>query len=186
MNAYWELYLAFAKMGAVLFGGGYAMLPLLEREVVHKRGWATHEEMLDYISIGQSTPGIIAINICSFLGYRRKGLLGAFVATLGFVTPSLLIISLIAGVLTECSHLPLVQHALGGIRIVVGALIVEALFTFYKGAIKDRWGLAIALLAFGLSLAFRPSPVYIVLAGSIAGLLIYSRGKPHPATGGRT
>lgn len=178
MKAYLELFLAFAKMGVVLFGGGYAMLPLLEKEVVDKRGWATRDEILDYLAIGQTTPGIIAINICSFLGYRRKGWGGAFVATLGFVFPALVIISIIAGVLAELSDLPVVQHAFGGIRIVVAALIADTLVKFSKGAIKDRWGILLGLFALGGSLFFRTSPILIVLTASLVGILIYRVRNP--------
>lgn len=177
MKAYWELFFAFAKMGAVLFGGGYAMLPLLEKEIVEKRRWASHQDLLDYFAIGQSTPGIIAINVCTFLGYRRKGWPGAFVATFGFVFPALVLISIIAGVLTGIAHLPIVQHAFGGIRIVVTALIADALFKFSKGAIKDKCGIIISLLAFAASLFFKASPILIVLTAALAGMLVYRTGN---------
>ena len=119
MNIFADMFVTFAKVGVMTFGGGYAMLPILQREVVEKKGWATEEELVDYFAIGQCTPGIIAVNTATFIGQKNKGVLGGIISTLGLVFPSLIIISLLAGVIYAFSHLVWVQHAFGGIRICV-------------------------------------------------------------------
>lgn len=173
MKDYLDLLWAFCKMGAVTFGGGYALLPIIQRELVDRRSWVSMEEILDYFAIGQCTPGIIAVNVSTFVGYKRKGAPGAVVATLGFVLPSLVIITAIAGLLSTFADNPWTQKAFAGIRVAVGALIADAVFTLYKGAVKNLPGLVICILAFGLSAAFRASPVLIILAAGAAGLLLF-------------
>ncbi len=123
---YWELFWTFAKIGAFTFGGGYAMLPMIQAEVVSKKHWATDDDILDYFAVGQCTPGVIAVNTASFVGYYRKGIPGCIAATLGVIFPSLVIILVIAALLSSFASIPLVQHALGGIRIAVAVLIVQA------------------------------------------------------------
>ena len=113
MKEYWELFYSFAKIGAFTFGGGYAMLPLIQREVVEKKHWATEEEIMDYYAVGQCTPGIIAVNTATFIGYYKKGIIGGIFATLGVIFPSIVIILLIASLLQNFSDLAIVQHALG-------------------------------------------------------------------------
>ena len=112
MKELWSLFLTFAKVGVMTFGGGYAMLPILQREVVENKGWATDEELTDYFAIGQCTPGVIAVNTATFIGYRYKGLAGGILATLGVISPSILIISVIAVCLSNFADIPVVQHAL--------------------------------------------------------------------------
>ena len=112
MNLYLDLFLTFAKVGVCTFGGGYAMLPILQREVVENKGWATEEELTDYFAIGQCTPGVIAVNTATFIGYKYKGIIGGILTTLGVVFPSLIIITLIAAFLSNFAHIPAVQHAL--------------------------------------------------------------------------
>lgn len=119
MNILADLFLTFAKVGVMTFGGGYAMLPILQREVVETKGWVTEEELMDYFAIGQCTPGVIAVNTATFVGQKTKGILGGIIATIGVVFPSLIIISLLAGVIEAFSHLTIVQHAFGGIRVCV-------------------------------------------------------------------
>ena len=123
MNEYLELVVTFFKIGIMTFGGGYAMLPMIQREVVEKRGWATEEEILNYYAIGQCTPGVIAVNTATFIGDSRKGVIGGFLATLGVVMPSLIIISIIAAVLNNFAEIEAVQHALAGIRVAVVVLV---------------------------------------------------------------
>ncbi len=137
MNIYPDLFLTFAKVGGMTFGGGYAMLPILQREVVENKGWATEEELADYFAIGQCTPGIIAENTATFIGQKNKGIGGGIIATLGLVFPSLVIISLLAGVITAFSHLAWVNHAFGGIRVCVCVLILNGVAKLYKKAVID-------------------------------------------------
>ena len=167
-----SLFLTFAKVGVMTFGGGYAMLPILQREVVENKGWATDEELTDYFAIGQCTPGVIAVNTATFIGQKKGGIAGGIVATLGVVFPSLLIIVALAGVITSFSHLTWVQHAFAGIRVCVCVLIFNAVLKLWKSAVKDVWGLLIFLAVLAASLLTSLSPVWYVLAAGVAGVLI--------------
>ena len=167
-----SLFLTFAKVGVMTFGGGYAMLPILQREVVENKGWATDEELTDYFAIGQCTPGVIAVNTATFIGQKRAGIAGGIVATLGVVFPSLLIIVALAGVITSFSHLTWVQHAFAGIRVCVCVLIFNAVLKLWKSAVKDVWGLLIFLAVLAACLLTSLSPVWYVLAAGVAGVLI--------------
>ena len=141
-----ELFLTFAKVGVMTFGGGYAMLPILQREVVENKGWATEEELADYFAIGQCTPGVIAVNTATFIGRKKDGVPGGIVATLGVVFPSLVIISLLAGVITRFSELVWVKNAFAGIRVCVCVLIFNAVWKLGKKAVIDKWTAGIFLL----------------------------------------
>ena len=171
-----DLFLTFAKVGVMTFGGGYAMLPILQREVVEKKGWATEEELMDYFAIGQCTPGIIAVNTATFVGQKYKGILGGIVATLGVAFPSIIIITLLAGVIEVFSHLEWVQHAFGGIRVCVCVLILNAVVKLWKKAVVDKITLVIFLLV-AVGGYFTPiSPVVFVVAAAIAGIVLKSMG----------
>ena len=137
MNLYLDLFLTFAKVGVCTFGGGYAMLPILQREVVENKGWATEEELTDYFAIGQCTPGVIAVNTATFIGYKYKGIIGGILTTLGVVFPSLIIITLIAAFLSNFAHIPAVQHALAGVNACVVALITSSVIKLGKSTVKD-------------------------------------------------
>lgn len=167
-----KLYLLFAKMGSVCFGGGYAMLPILQRELVDKRHYATEEEILDYYAIGQCTPGVIAINTATFIGNKLYGVKGAVAATLGFVTPSIIIITIISALLTNFAHIPVVARAFTGIRICVAVLIVNATVKLWKTAINDWIGIIICILVFVFSAFAGISPIIFVILAGIAGIVI--------------
>ena len=167
-----DLFLTFAKVGVMTFGGGYAMLPILQREVVDNKGWATEEELMDYFAIGQCTPGVIAVNTATFIGQKNKGILGGIVATLGVVFPSLIIISLLAGVIEAFSHIVWVQNAFGGIRVCVCVLIFNAVTKLWKKSVVDEATLVIFLAVFAGSVFLELSPVLYVLLAGIAGVLI--------------
>ena len=171
-----DMFLTFAKVGVMTFGGGYAMLPILQREVVENKGWATEEELMDYFAIGQCTPGVIAVNTATFIGQKLKGIPGAIFATIGVVFPSLIIISLLAGVIEAFSHLVWVQNAFGGIRVCVCVLIANAVVKLYKKAVVDKVTLAIFLLVTLGSTLIDVSPVVFVLAAAVAGIAIKSLG----------
>ena len=176
MNIILDMFLTFAKVGVMTFGGGYAMLPILQREVVEKKGWATDEELMDYFAIGQCTPGIIAVNTATFIGQKNKGVIGGIFATLGVVFPSLIIISLLAGAIEAFSHLVLVQHALAGIRVCVCVLILNAVVKLYKKAVVDPVTLilfiVITLAAFLLDIS---AVIFVVLA-AVLGIVIKALG----------
>ena len=158
------------------FGGGYAMLPILQREVVDNKGWATDEELMDYFAIGQCTPGVIAVNTATFIGQNLKGIWGGIFATLGVVFPSVVIISVLAGVIERFSHIVWVQHAFGGIRVCVCVLICNAVVKLYKKAVVDQRTLVIFLLV-ALGSYFTPlSPVIFVGAAAVAGIVLQNLG----------
>ncbi len=167
-----DLFLTFAKVGVMTFGGGYAMLPILQREVVDNKHWATEEELVDYFAIGQCTPGVIAVNTATFIGQKNKGILGGIVATLGVVFPSLIIISLLAGVIEAFSHLEWVQHAFGGVRVCVCVLIINAVVKLFKKSIVDWKTLAIFLLVTAGSTFTSLSPVVFIVIAAVLGLAI--------------
>ncbi len=172
MKELFDLFFTFARIGAFTFGGGYAMLPMLQREVVQSRKWATEDEVLDYFAIGQCTPGVIFVNTATFIGYKQKGLLGAIFATAGGVFPSFVIIMIIAAVLTNFAHLPIVQYAFGGIRVVVGVLICNAVMGMWKKSVVDKLGIVLALFSFLVVTFTNLSPVYMVLLGAVVGILV--------------
>ena len=172
MRELWELFITFAKVGVMTFGGGYAMLPILQREVVENKGWATDEELTDYFAIGQCTPGVIAVNTATFIGQKKKGIVGGIFTTLGVVFPSVVIISLLAGIIEAFSHIVWVQHAFGGIRVCVCVLIFNAVLKLWKSAVKDVWGLVIFLCVLAASVLLDLSPVVYVLFAAVAGILI--------------
>lgn len=167
-----KLLLTFAKVGVMTFGGGMAMLPILQREVVENRGWATEEELADYYAIGQCTPGIIAVNTATFVGHKIGGFFGAMAATAGVVLPSIIIILILAGIIGEFSHVAAVQHAFAGVRVCVCVLIFNAVVKLWKNAVKDAKAALIFAAALALTLLTDITPVVPVLAAAVAGILI--------------
>lgn len=187
------LYGAFFRIGLMMFGGAYSMLPLLEREVVDRYRWVTREELLDYFAISQCTPGIISVNAATLIGYNERGFRGSLCATLGVITPAIIIITVIASVLSGFAEIPAVIHAFAGIRVAVAALILSAVVKLFKDNVlrkpKDNDGVKAAiavnavpvilcLLAFVLVAVFGSSPVYVVVGAAAAGLLMYGRRMP--------
>ena len=168
-----ELYWTFVQIGCVTFGGGYAMLPILERELVDKRHWTTMDDLRDYFSIGQCTPGIIALNVSTFIGEKRKGVPGALVATMGFLTGPIVIILIIAAFLTNFAQLEVIQHAFAGIRVCVCVLIVQAVLRLWKKSVVDPFTFVLYLIIFVLN-AFSgvlpvkiPAAVLVIIAGVV-------------------
>ena len=172
MKLLWELFLTFAKVGVMTFGGGMAMLPILQREVVEDKGWATDEELVDYFAIGQCTPGIIAVNTATFVGQKQAGILGGIAATLGIVFPSLVIITALAGVINSFSHLAWVQHAFAGIRVCVCVLIFNAVVKLWKKSVVDKKTLALYAVILLASLLTDLSPVIFVLFAAVSGIVL--------------
>ena len=171
MNELMNLFWTFCRIGGLTFGGGYAMLPMLQKEVVETHKWATEQELLDYYAVGQATPGVIAVNTATFIGYKEKGILGAIFATSGVVFPSLAIIMSIAGFIDSFSDLNIVQHAFSGIRVAVGVLILNALVNLVKGSVKDILGIILFVATFIISIFFNISVVYIVIASALIGII---------------
>ncbi len=180
MNQLTELYWTFVRIGCVTFGGGYAMLPILERELVDKRQWTTMDDLRDYFSIGQCTPGIIALNVSTFIGEKRGGVKGALAATTGFLTGPVVIILIIAMFLKNFATLPLVQHAFAGIRVCVCVLILQAVLRLWKKSVVDPFTLGLYLAVFALNALSGllpvkiPAAVLVILSGA-AGILAANR-----------
>lgn len=168
----WQLYFSFFKIGGLTFGGGLAMLPMLQREVIDKYRWVTEEQLLDIYAIGQCTPGIIAINTASMIGYRKRGVWGSIISTLGMVTPSLVLITLLASVLTHFEESILLQQAFGGIRVAVCALITQSVITLYKRSIVDFPTLILCLVTVAGTIFLQLSPILFVIVGILFGLVV--------------
>ena len=171
-----DLYLTWFKIGLFTFGGGYRMLPLIEREVVEKKKWATSEEILDYYAIGQSTPGIIAVNTATFIGYYQAGIIGGIVSTLGMVSPSIIIISFIANMISNFQEIEIVQHALNGIKVAVCFLMIKSIIKFYKSSIHNIYGFIIFIIALILSLFTNLQVFILVIISGILGLALSNMG----------
>ena len=176
MKELFEIFWVAFRVGIMTFGGGYAMLPILQREVVETRGWVTEEEVLDYYAIGQCLPGIIMVNTMIFIGQKRKGSLGGVIAALGTVFPALIIITVIAALLTNFADVPAVKHAFAGIRVCVCVLIFNAVIKLWESSIIDRKCFLIFLAVAVLSLVTDITPVLFVILSALAGIAINCLG----------
>nr|WP_300825186.1 chromate transporter [uncultured Schaedlerella sp.] len=175
MKKLWELYVTFLRVGGLTFGGGMAMLPMLKKEVIEKKGWTNEEELLDIYAIGQCTPGIIAVNTSTYIGYEQAGIIGAVCGTLGMVTPSLIIITLIATILNRFIAEPLVVHALSGIRVAVCAMMLNTVISLARAGIKDKLGVLLFLAGFLLA-TFSPIPtIVLVVCAAVIGICVNIR-----------
>ena len=176
LKEYWEIYWTMFKIGICTFGGGYAMVGIIRSEIAQKKKWITEDELIDYIAVAQITPGIIAVNSATFIGNKRKGVPGGIVSTFGLVTPSIIIITVIAALLTNFAENVWVQHAFAGIRIAVCVLIVNAAVSFIKKTVVDVLTLAIFICVF-IAAAFTSfQTIYIVLI-ILALAVIYTLAK---------
>ncbi len=172
-----ELFWSFFKVGLFTFGGGYAMIPLLQAELIERKKWLTDDEIMDYYSIGQCTPGIIAVNVSTFTGYKLKGLAGAVVATTGIIAPSLIIIMTLANILNIFFDNPYVVHAFTGIRVVVIALMLDVVLGMWKKNIKDKYQWLIFVLAVAVMIFLSLSPVWVVAGAAAFGLFMQRKTK---------
>ena len=178
LREYLELLRAFLVIGATAFGGGYAVMPVVERELVKKRGWLTANEVLDFFTISQITPGIIVVNVATFVGCKRCGILGGIVATLGLVLPGVSLMLLVSVFFGQFGEHKIVGHALAGIRLAVCAIMLDVVVKLVKGFYRDYRAVILGVAAFVLSAVFAVSPVFIVLGAGLAGFLPKRRGKP--------
>ena len=169
----WKLFSAFMRIGAFTFGGGYAMLPMLERECVENTGWVERDELLDYFAIGQCTPGVIAVNTATFIGKKQRGFWGAFAATAGVVLPSFVIICILTALIAGFAQIRPVQYALRGIRVAVGVLILNTVIKLIKQKVNSVFGWVLCIAAF--LIVVQPfidiSPVFVVIAAALAGIV---------------
>ena len=176
MSELMSLFISFGKVGLLTFGGGMAMLPILQQEVVEHKKWATDEEIMDYYAIGQCTPGIIAVNTATFIGYRRKGILGAIFATLGMIFPSFVIITVIAAFISNFSDLLVVQYAFNGVRVCVTVLILNAVIKLLRTSVVDWYTAIIGAVIFVGMLVLSLSPIVAVIIAGILGILFKKLG----------
>ena len=172
MKILFELFVTLFKIGICTFGGGIAMLPILERELAEKRGWTTSEELMDWFAIGQSTPGIIAVNVATFVGHKKAGIAGACVSTFGMVCPSIIIITLIAVFVSNFADIEWVQKALTGINVAVAAILTNVVYNFSKKAVKNILGFLLLVISFVLIFYFKVSTIYIILGSALLGVLL--------------
>ena len=170
MREYLDLFLTWFKIGGFTYGGGMAMLPMIQAEIVDKKKWASEEEIIEWYAISQCTPGIIAVNIATFVGYKQKGTLGGIVATLGCVTPSIILISIIATFLNNIADIPVVKHALNGVSIAVCVLMSKSVYSLLKSSIKDIYCVFITVAAFVCSYYLSISSVIIVFVAALIGI----------------
>lgn len=170
----WELFSAFARIGVLTFGGGVAMLPMLEKECIEKHSWATEDEMLDYFAIGQCTPGVIAVNTATFIGYKTRGIIGGIIATLGVVFPSFVIITAMASVLKAFQDNAYVSKAFAGIRVAVCALMLSAVIRLAKKAVTNIPTAIIAIISLVVQVFLGVSPILVVVSSIALGLIVFA------------
>ncbi|MGM9661899.1 MAG: chromate transporter [Oscillospiraceae bacterium] len=171
-----SIFLTFCKVGALTFGGGYAMLPIIQKEVVESKHWATEEEVMNYYAVGQCLPGIIAVNTAVFLGHKVKGKSGGVAAALGVSLPSLIVIVIIAAFIQNFIEVEAVQRAFSGIRIVVAALVVDAIVKMWKKSMKDVWCYLLYAVVFALCIFTNVSTILLILGAVLVGIAIQMRG----------
>ena len=177
MKDYAALIVSFAKIGMLTFGGGYAIMPVAERELVKRRGWTTQEEIADYYTIAMVTPGIIGINLSTFIGFSRKGIPGGILATLSFMLLPVTAVTAIALSIDNFVRFEIVRHAVAGIRIAACALIFAAVLKLVKTQVSDWKQAVIAVLCLVWQLVFRADPAVLVIAAGAAGFLLYTPRK---------
>ena len=173
-----EIFCVFFKIGALTFGGGYAMFPLLKAEVVRDRRWATDEEVIDYYALSQSLPGIVAVNTSMFIGWNRRRVPGLFAACLGMIMPSLIVILILALFIENFIGHEAVIHAFNGIRVAVGALIAKTVLEMGMKSLKDKACILIFIVSLGLFTFADISPVIPVLLGAAAGVALIKKREP--------
>lgn len=169
---YTQLFTVFFRIGLFTFGGGMSMLPMLQKELVESKKWLTEEEILNYFAIGQCTPGIIAVNVATFCGYKRAGFWGAIISTIGIVCPSWIIIMLIAGSISHFSENKWVARAMKGVYAAVAALLTRTVFTLGKKIITDAATFCIAVASFFAISVWNVPGIVIVLATGITGFCV--------------
>jgi len=181
-----NIFYVFLRIGLFTFGGGYAIIPVVERELIKKRAWATMDEVMDFFTVSQIMPGMIGVNLSLFIGNKQNGAFAGFLAALGFVFPGITLITIVALFIGNFADLPMVQHAFAGIRIAVAALILDTVIRLIKGVFKSWKPLVIYIFVFALSLlpggivpAFIGSPVFLVASSGLIGLIIFRQKKPN-------
>ena len=172
-----NLYFSFAKIGTFTIGGGLAMMPMMQSELIEKRKWITDEELIDYYAVGQSTPGIVAVNVATFVGYKQMGIIGGIFATLGMVSPSLVIIMILASLINSINDFPIIQKALKGINVAVAALLTSTIINFMKKTIKKFTNAIFMMISFLLVFVFKLPSFWIILFALLIGVVLTYKEK---------
>jgi chromate transporter len=178
MKDFFDLMRAFFIIGGTTFGGGYAMIPVLERELIKKRGWISMDEVIEYFTIAQITPGIIMVNVATFVGYKRKGFFGGILSTISLVLPGVFLMVFLSVFIKNFAEYEIVKHAFAGIRLAVSALILDAVIKLFRGIFKTCRAILVFIIAFVLSAIFSVSPVFIILGAGVAGFFLFSAKGP--------
>jgi chromate transporter len=176
MKEFLDIYLTFLKISSVTFGGGMAMLPILQREIVKNKSWVTDEEVMDYYALSQGLPGILAINVSSMIGYHKKGILGDIAAGLGIISPCIIIITVLTAFITNFRDIEIVRHAFAGITLGATALIFSAIKGLWKKSLVDKYCIGIFILTFLLMIIFDLSPIVLIIIGAISGIITKNAG----------
>lgn len=184
IKSLFNLYFSFAKIGTFTIGGGLAMMPMMQAELIEKRKWITDEELIDYYAVGQSTPGIVAVNVATFVGYKQMGIIGGIFATLGMVTPSLVIIMILAGLINSINDFPIIQKALKGINVAVAALLTSTIINFMKKTIKKFTNAIFMLISFLLVFVLKLPSFWIILFALLIGVVLTYKEKKKAAVSG--
>ena len=179
-----NLYFSFAKIGTFTIGGGLAMMPMMQAELIEKRKWITDEELIDYYAVGQSTPGIVAVNVATFVGYKQMGIIGGIFATLGMVTPSLVIIMILASLINSINDFPIIQKALKGINVAVAALLTSTIINFMKKTIRKFTNAIFMLISFLLVFVLKLPSFWIILFALLIGVVLTYKEKKKAAVSG--
>lgn len=177
MSEYWKIFVSFFKIGLFTFGGGYAMMPLFRQELIERHKYITENELIDYYSIGQCTPGVIAVNVATFTGYKIKGVRGATMATFAIVLPSLVIITVLAGILNVLSDNQIVAHAFAGIRLGVIALILNEVVNLFKKTVVSKVQFGIFGVILLLLLFCHISAITAVVLAAGVGFILFMRRR---------
>ena len=177
MKSFFELYLSFLKIGALMFGSGYTMLPLLSHEIVEYRGWITEDELMDAYALSQCVPGVIAVNTAAFVGQKRGGWGGAAAAVLGVITAPILAILLVATVLMQFWNSPLMVSIFNGVRVAVAAVITSAVVQLVRSNVKNWLGIALCVAGFVIIALLHLSPIFVVLLAAVVGLVLWGVRK---------
>ena len=184
MKEYLNIFIAFLRVGLFTFGGGYAIIPVIERELINKRAWVTMDEVLDFYTVSQIMPGMIGVNLLIFIGNKQKGPFAGFLGAMGFVLPGITIITIVAIFISNFAELPIVNHAFAGIRIAVAALILDTVLKLVKGVFKEAKTLIIYIFVFILSAlpsgilpGFVTSPAFLVVISGLTGLVLFRSKK---------
>ena len=177
MKTIWELYVSFLKIGSLMFGSGYTMLPLLTREIVEYRAWITQDELMDVFALSQCVPGVIGVNTAAFIGQKRNGWRGAAAAVLGVVTTPIIAILLVATVLMQFWNNPVMVSAFNGVRVAVAAVITSAVVSLVRANVKNWLGIGLCIVGFVLIAVLHVSPVFVVLLAIVVGILLWGIRK---------